>query len=190
MITVDIATNEKRVAELTKSLTEAKAAMQALTKANAEGRLSSDDLTVAGVRYKAQAAAITGEIKLLTKANADQVAANKAAAGSVDELKAKSALLTTQYNALSEAERTGTDAGQKLGAELKKTNDALKATGAAVSDTRRSVGSYNEGIKDVNIVSGQLTGGLKTAVSQGLAPFQSQLDRGAGLFGKFKSGAD
>lgn len=190
LITVDIVSNTARLVELQKQLNDNRAAMQALTKANAEGRLSNDELAAGQQRLKQQATATTGEIKVLTRANEQQIAINKAAAGSVDELKAKSALLTTQYNALSEAQRTGTDEGRKLGAELKKTNDALKATGAAVSDTRRSVGDYNAGVKDVNVVNGQLVGGLRTAVDKGLSPFRNELDRGTGLLGKFKSGSD
>ena len=68
------------------------------------------------------------------------------AAGSIDQLKARAAILTQQYNSMSEAARRSV-AGQEITAELKKTNQALITSGEAIEDHRRKVGNYTGGIQ-------------------------------------------
>lgn len=190
LITVDIAANQARLLELTKQLNENKAALQALNAANKEGRLSGDELAAGQLRLGQASKQTQGEIALLTKANAEQAKANRAGAGSIEQLRAQLALGTKAYNGLSQEERDNTLAGQKLQATNKALSDQLKVLEKAVGDTRRSVGDYNAGVKDVNVVSGQLTSGLREAADKGLSPFRNELDRGTGLLGKFKAGSD
>jgi hypothetical protein len=142
LITVDIAANNARLVELTKQLNENRDAQKALTEAGKAGRITADELAAGQVRLKQTAAAIGQETRTLTKANQQQDAANKAATGSIVELRAQLATGTAAYNALSAAERDNTDAGQKLQATNKATSDQLKVLEAAIGDTRRNVGNY------------------------------------------------
>jgi hypothetical protein len=190
LLTVDIQANNARLVELTGELRKAKAEyaeLQALQKA---GKLTAEQLDGAQVKLATTTKQITQEAGILAKANAQQTLANKAATGSTEQLRAQYALSATALSKLSTDERENTVAGQKLQAQTKALNDELRKQEAAYGNNARAVGDYNKGVKDVNVVSGQLTGGLQTAVSQGLSPFQATLDRGTGLFSKFKSGAE
>jgi hypothetical protein len=87
------------------------------------------------------------------------------ATGSVDQLKAQSALLTAQYNALSEEQRENTEAGRELTAQLDEVNKALLAAGTQVNDNRRNVGNYSAGLRDAVKESG-FFGGITAKVTE------------------------
>lgn len=72
--------------------------------------------------------------------------ANKSQEGSLNEQKALLSILTAQYNQLSEEERLNSEAGKKLGAEILKITDNLKAQEQAVGNARRNVGNYQAAI--------------------------------------------
>jgi hypothetical protein len=190
LLQVDVVANTTRLTELRKELLANQESLAKYNQAAKDGRLSFDDLAAAEQRLKADSANLSQEIKVLTAANAAQVKASQAEAGSIEQLRAQLALGTAEYNKLSAAERDSTEAGQKLQASNKALSDNLKQLEKAVGDTRRNVGNYNEGIKDVNVVNSQLAGGFRTAIDKGLAPFRNEIDKGAGLLGKFKSGTD
>ena len=190
LLQVDVQANTARLVELQKALNDAKAANATLNQSFKDGQLSADEYAAGQVRLKQQTAAITQEVKVLTTANAQQDVANKAAVGSTEQLRAQYGLAVGQLNKLTSEERDNTVAGQKLQAQTKALNDELLKQEKAYGNSKRAVGDYNAGIKDVNVVSGQLTGGLRAAIDKGLAPFQNELDRGSGLLGKFKSGSD
>jgi len=175
LIQIDIAANNQRLVELTKQLNENREAQKALTQAGKDGRVSTDELAAGQVRLKQQAADLTGEMRVLTKANADQDKATKAAAGSINQLRAELAKGTAAYNALSEAERDNTEQGQRLQAANKAISDRLKELEKAIGDTRRNVGNYKEGIidalKETNLFGvniGQTAENLKGGLTQGL----------------------
>ncbi|UOR06242.1 hypothetical protein MUN82_03900 [Hymenobacter aerilatus] len=69
------------------------------------------------------------------------------AAGSIDQLKARSAELTTQYNAMAKAGRLNTEEGKALTAELGEVNAELLKGGQVVNDNRRNVGNYTASFK-------------------------------------------
>lgn len=69
--------------------------------------------------------------------------------GSIKQMRAELSLATENYNKLSEAERTGTDEGRKLQAEIKGLSDKLKEQESAIGDTRRNVGNYKEALRDL-----------------------------------------
>jgi hypothetical protein len=141
LLQVDVVANTVRLTELRKELLSNQESLAAYNKAAKDGRISLDELAVAEQRLKADSANLNQEIKVLTKANEAQQKASQAAAGSVDELKAKSALLTAQYNAMGEAQQK-TAAGQALAKELGNVNAALTEAGVKVNDFRRQVGNY------------------------------------------------
>ena len=190
LLQVDIAANNARLVELQKQLNANKTELAALNATFKAGNIDQNAYADGQVRLKAAAANTGQEIRILTKANQDQATATKASTGSIAELRAQLSTGTAAYNGLSAAERDNTTAGQKLQATNKAISDQLKVLEKNIGDTRRGVGDYNAGIKDVNVVSGQLTSGLQTVATQGLAPFQGQLDKGAGLLAKFKGGSD
>ncbi|TGE08756.1 coiled-coil domain-containing protein [Hymenobacter fodinae] len=226
ILEVDINYNDQRLIAIQKDLNANRQAAVDMKKAFQEGRMSSDELAAAQVRLKAQADALVKEQKILNEANAAQVRANQAQAGSleqmqqqlkaskaayaalsdeekasadkggvlktqqdnltasiaatkrerteaakaaeiarkaneaeegsVDALKAKSAQLTAQYNAMGKENRLNTEAGKALTAELKETNEALLAAGVNVGDFRRQVGNYGVIGKDITAVIQQL----------------------------------
>lgn len=190
LITVDIASNNQRLTDLRKELILNKQAADELNKGFKEGRVSIDTLAEGQQKASVTAKQITGEIALLTKANAQQTVANMAATGSTEQLRAQYGLSVLALNKLTTEERENTVAGQKLQATTKAMSDELKRQEAAYGSTGRSVGDYNKGVKDVNVVSGQLTSGLRAAADKGLSPFKAQLEQGTGLLGKFKGGSD
>ena len=190
LLTVDIQANSARLVELQKQLNENKAALLALNQAAKEGRLSADELAAGQLNLAASSKNAQNEVRILTTANQAQQKANEASKGSIEQLRAELALGTAAYNKLSQEERDNTAAGQKLQAGNKAISDSLKGLEKAVGDTRRNVGNYNEGIKDVNVVNGQLVGGLRTAIDKGLSPFKDKIEQGTGLLGKFRSGSD
>lgn len=157
ILAVDIPVNLVEIAKLKQILADNKTAAEALNKAFKDGRLSSDELAAGQARLGQESRNAQQSIGVLQKAVDAQRVINNAAAGSVDELAAKSKLLTAQYNALGAAEKNTAD-GQALQANLKKTNEALKAAGAGVGDFRRAVGDYNAGVKDVNVTNGKAIG--------------------------------
>ena len=74
------------------------------------------------------------------------ISANRANAGSLDELKAKLAVVSKQWSAMTEDQRLNTEAGKKLTAQKLALTNQLKAEEKATGDTRRNVGNYTEGI--------------------------------------------
>ena len=155
LLTVDVQANNTRLIELQKDLNANKVAVAELNATFKAGSLDQTEYAAKQVELRTSAAALTQETRVLTKANLDQTTAVKAGTGSIAELRAQLSTGTAAYNALSAAERDNTAAGQKLQATNKATSDQLKVLEKAVGDTRRGVGDYNAGIKDVNVVNGK-----------------------------------
>jgi hypothetical protein len=74
------------------------------------------------------------------------ITANRSNAGSLDELKAKLAVVSKQWSAMSQEERLNTEAGKKLTAQKLELTNQLKKEEAATGDARRNVGNYTEGM--------------------------------------------
>lgn len=95
---------------------------------------------------------ITGVNKNLREAN-KSIQNNKtvvdAARGSNEQLRARLALLTKQYNGLSKEQRENSKQGKQLQATIKGISDKLKANEKAVGDNRRNVGNYESALKGV-----------------------------------------
>lgn len=96
--------------------------------------------TAATVEQKNQLASLNKDIKTNT-------ALNKAASGSIDEMRAQVAKLTKEYTALSKEERDS-PAGKALKAQIKDLNDELKNLEGGYGDFRRNVGNYTNGVLD------------------------------------------
>lgn len=76
---------------------------------------------------------------------------NSASQGSVEQLRAKLALVTIAWAKLSEEERTNTDRGERLTRSKLELTEALKKEERATGDNRRNVGNYQDAMKDVII---------------------------------------
>ena len=115
----------------------------------------------------------------LSKVNAERRAAVKevdqyntalnAELGSNEQLKAQLAILTKEYNSLSQEQRENTDEGQELTYQIKDITGKLKENEKAVGDNRRNVGNYSESIQDAlgNVtIFGTNLGGLTKSFQQ------------------------
>lgn len=189
-VQLDSAQTEAQLKKLILDLEATRKSQAALAAERKAGTVSDADFAQRTVQLSTQLKGQQTEFSALQKTLTAYQLATGNAAGSVDSLKGQSALLTTQYNKLSEAERTGTEAGKVLGEELKKVNDTLKNAGANVGDFRRNVGNYSDALKGATVSTKDLKGGLTTISNTALKPFQGELDRSTGFLGKFKAGND
>jgi len=75
----------------------------------------------------------------------------EAAAGSIEKLRAKLALVTIAWGKLSEEERLNSERGQRIINSKKEITEQLKKEELATGDARRNVGNYKESIKEAVI---------------------------------------
>lgn len=76
------------------------------------------------------------------------ISSNKAATGSIDQLRSQLAVTSVQWAKLSGDQRKNTEEGKKLTKQKLDLTNALKKEEAATGDTRREVGNYALGMKD------------------------------------------
>jgi hypothetical protein len=131
--------------QLTLDIEKTRASQKGLTKDRDAGKLSDAEYAKQSVKLREQLRGQLADQRELEKGLANSQKAYGSAAGSIDQLKARAAELTTVYNAMSKEERTATEEGQRLTAELLEVNKALLGGGAAVDDFRRNVGNYPKG---------------------------------------------
>ena len=120
-------------------------AQKALDDARKAGKLTDAEYSARAVRLREELKTQQVSQRQLTKELELGQKAYGSAAGSIDQLKARSAELTAAYNALSKEERTASEAGKLLTAELLRVNTALLDGGKSVGDFRRQVGNYPNG---------------------------------------------
>ena len=115
----------------------------------------------------------------LSKVNAERRAAVKevdqyntalnAELGSNEQLKAQLAILTKEYNSLSQEQRENTEEGQQLTQQIDGITNKLKENESAVGDNRRNVGNYSASIQDAlgNVtIFGTNLGGLTKSFNE------------------------
>lgn len=122
----------------------------------------------------AQIIQLTGQMRSYQQVVTQAVNVNKqlttsqnTAAGSIDEMRANLSVITRQYNSLSAAERENADIGGKLLTQQAQLAAQLKKLEEAGGNARRSVGSYEESIRNA---------------LNGMIPFSTQLSEAARLF--------
>ena len=133
------------MAQLTLGIEKNREAQKTLDAARKAGKVNDADYAQQSVKLREELKGQRTNMRELEKGLATSQKAYTSAAGSIDQLKARSAELTTAYNALSKEERTATESGQRLTAELLEVNKALLGGGVAVNDFRRNVGNYPKG---------------------------------------------
>ena len=85
---------------------------------------------------------INSERRIAVKDLNNYKTAQDANLGSNERMKAQLAILTKQYNSLSQEERQNTAAGKEMGKNILDLTNKLKQNEAAVGDNRRNVGNY------------------------------------------------
>ncbi|MFD1873888.1 hypothetical protein [Hymenobacter bucti] len=131
--------------QVTLDIEKTRAAQVALKKERDAGKLSDAQYAQQSVKLREELNQQRASQRELEKGLRTSQQAYNSAAGSVDQLKARAAELTTAYNAMGKEERTASEAGQLLTAELLEVNKALLGGGVAVNDFRRNVGNYPKG---------------------------------------------
>lgn len=154
IITLDFDTDDgrKRAGELTKSIT-------GLTKAQKELRKQGQEGSQQFQRNAEALRAQKGELREVNKTTDNLTKANKANAGSNDQLKAQLSLLTAEYNKLSKEERESGARGQELNAQINQTTETLKENEEGVGNNTRSVGDYGKALGGTPF--GSFIGGIK-----------------------------
>lgn len=139
-------------------------------------------LQAAGKSNTAEYIALSGQMKTyqlqVTQAvnvNKQLTQAQNVASGSIDEMRANLSVITRQYNSLSAAQRDNADIGGKLLTSQKQLSDSLKSLETAGGNSTRSVGGYEEAIK--NALAGSL-------------PFSAELSEVARLFNSLSVATD
>lgn len=134
------------------------------------GKAYADQLEEIEKRTKSAKTELQGHTRTLDL----QQKAQKAANGSIAQLRANVSLLTAQYVELSAEERDATDAGQQLGQQLTEQIAKLKALEKAYGDNRREVGNYALANKEAAKESSSFSSFIVTA-SDSLSTFTSSL---------------
>jgi hypothetical protein len=131
--------------QLTLDIEKTRASQKRLNDERKAGKVSDAEYAQQSVKLREQLKGQMADQRELEKGLVNSQKAYGSAAGSIDQLKARAAELTTAYNAMGKEERTATAEGQRLTAELLQVNKALLGGGAAVDDFRRNVGNYPKG---------------------------------------------
>jgi hypothetical protein len=113
------------MAQLTLGIEKNREAQKTLDAARKAGKVNDGDYAQQSVKLREELKGQRTSMRELEKGLATSQQAYTSAAGSIDQLKARSAELTTAYNAMGKEERTATEAGQLLTAELLEVNKAL-----------------------------------------------------------------
>ena len=155
IIELDFDTSDftKDAAKLNKEISELNKQQKQLKKSGEEG----------SIQYQKNTEALRENKKSLRETNKtiDQLnTANKATAGSNEQLRAQLSILTKEYNGLSEAERKNGARGKELNTQINQTTATLKENEEGIGDNRRSVGDYGKALSGTPF--GSFIGGIKS----------------------------
>jgi len=117
-----------------------------LTKSNKELAKSEGDNSIKIAENNALIRSLNAEKREQTKLVDQSIKAFKSESGSLTQQKAQLAVLTQQYNNLSEEERLNSDIGRKLASDVLALTNNLKSQESAVGDNRRNVGNYSQAL--------------------------------------------
>ncbi|NQY41953.1 MAG: hypothetical protein HRT87_01200 [Legionellales bacterium] len=133
----DVSDFTSNAAQLNKKISDINKAQKELKKSGEEGSIAYQQNTEALRENKKELAETNKTISNLTTAN-------KANAGSNEQLKAQLSVMTLEYNKLSEAERETGKRGKELKDQINDTTKALKGNEEEVGNNFRSVGDYEK----------------------------------------------
>lgn len=138
-------------------------------------KASHGEMSAEFIAATAATKATAAELRTMEGITKNVVASNNAATGSINEMRAKLAVITAQWNGLSEEERKNSAEGKKLAAQKTELSKVIREETMATGDGRANVGRYTESIQDAMGSIGGLNPVLGT-VTQGVT----------GLGGAFK----
>lgn len=148
---IQIQTTEalKASAQITASIDKLKAQQKDLSSAYKSGQISSDKYYESLAKNKAQVSLLSQEQSKLNREVTNSAKAANEAEGSYNQLSAQYSIMKDQLNAMSLAERKGTEEGQKLEQQSKDIYNQMKALQEATGKTSLNVGNYEEAIRNV-----------------------------------------
>jgi len=117
------------------------------------------------IRYEAQLKVVQKELRQQQTLTQNVTKAQKDQSGSLSSVKAQLAIVTNEWNELSESERLNGQRGKELTAVKLKLTNQLKAEEKATGDTRRNVGNYEEGMKGAIASTSQFIPGAGKAAT-------------------------
>lgn len=137
----------KAIAEYQAKIDAARNAEKQLKKQLSEGKISRQQYNEAMASTKAVIADYNDSIRIINKTVQNQLKQEKEQEGSLRSLRAQLSNLTTEYDALSEAERKGAR-GEELKNSINEVTDALKGAEEETQRYYRNVGNYKEAIME------------------------------------------
>ena len=146
-VEVDEGAVEARLVELRKRSSELRAEKDLLRKANRDGSLSNEDYAKSLTKAQLSLNQTTKEIRENERVLDKNTQQQKAAAGSLNQMRAQVSLLYADYASLSKEERNNAEVGGVLQKKLGDLNKELKTEEGLVGDNRRTVGGYAEAIE-------------------------------------------
>lgn len=131
----DVSDFTQSAAKLNKEISDLNKQQTELKKQGQEG----------SIQYQKNSEALRENRKELAEVNktiSNLTTANKANAGSNEQLKAQLSIMTLEYNKLSKEQRENTARGKELFANINQVTASLKGNEEAIGNNRRSVGDY------------------------------------------------
>lgn len=137
----------KAIAEYQTKIDAARDAEKSLKKQLKDGEISRQQYNEEMAASKAYIADCNDSIRIITKTMQNQIKQEKEQEGSLRSLRAELSNLTSEYDAMSEAERKGAR-GEELKNKINEVTDALKDGEEETQRYYRNVGNYEEAIKN------------------------------------------
>ena len=163
-------------AKLNKEIADLNKQQAALKKANQEG----------SIEFQRNAEILKENRRELAENNKviqNLTIANKANAGSNEQMKAQLSLLTLEYNKMSVAEQQTSVRGKELNGQINQLTTDLKKSEEGVQNHSRSFGEYEKGI---NSATGGMLGMIKASVAFMMTPIGAVLTLIVGAFAALK----
>ena len=135
----------KAIAEYQTKIDAARDAEKSLKKQLKDGEISRQQYNEEMAASKAYIADCNDSIRIITKTMQNQIKQEKEQEGSLRSLRAELSNLTSEYDAMSEAERKGAK-GEELKNKINEVTDALKGAEEETQRYYRNVGNYKNAI--------------------------------------------
>lgn len=156
----DVSEFKKNGAEAASTVKKLKEEQKLLTKSGQETSLKFQENAAEIKRLNAVVAENQKAVTNLT-------IANKAQAGSNEQLKAQLSVMTLEYNKLSKEQRENSALGKELFANINQVTASLKGNEEAIGNNRRSVGDYAKALEGTPF--GSFISGIKATAQAFLA---------------------
>lgn len=138
----------KAIAEYQTKIDTARDAEKNLKKQLKDGEISRQQYNEEMAASKAYIADCNDSIRIITKTMQNQIKQEKEQEGSLRSLRAELSNLTSEYDAMSEAERKGAK-GEELKNKINEVTDALKGAEEETQRYYRNVGNYENSLSSI-----------------------------------------